>query len=321
MEQQRLTGLIAAPFTPMHASGEVNLELIPSYHTMLLNNGVKGAFICGSTGEGVSLTLEEKLQVAEAWAQCNRGQTGFTVMQLVGGTCLADCQQLASHAAATGIDAISFLPPFYFKPATVQVLADCCAAVAAAAPDLPFYFYHIPVLTGVRFPMLELLKAVDGRIPNFRGIKYTEEDLMDYLSCLHYAGGKYDILWGRDETFLSALAIGAKGAVGSTYNYAAPLYHALMDAFAAGKLEEASQLQQQSINMITLLGKYGGIATGKAFMKLIGMDCGSFRLPVRNMDDAAFASFQSDVKAVGFYSFCSLLGKKDEIETALMHQD
>ena len=321
MEQKRLSGLIAAPFTPMHASGELNLELIPTYHDMLINNGVKGAFICGSTGEGVSLTMEEKMQVAEAWGQCNQGYNDFSVMQLVGGTCLADCKHLSRHAASVGIDAISFLPPYYFKPASVQVLADCCAEVAAAAPDLPFYFYHIPVLTGVRFPMLELLKAVDGRIPNFRGIKYTEEDLMDYLSCLHYANGKYDILWGRDETFLSALAIGAKGAVGSTYNYAAPLYHALMDAYAAGNLKEAAHIQQQSINMITLLGKYGGIATGKAFMKLIGMDCGKFRLPVRNMDDATFESFQTEVHKVGFYSFCSLLGKKDEIETALMHQD
>lgn len=321
MEQKRLSGLIAAPFTPMHASGELNLELIPAYHDMLINNGVKGAFICGSTGEGVSLTMEEKMQVAESWARCNRGQSEFTVMQLVGGTCLADCKHLSKHAASVGIDAISFLPPYYFKPASVQVLADCCAEVAAAAPDLPFYFYHIPVLTGVRFPMLELLKALDGRVPNFRGIKYTEEDLMDYLSCLHYANGKYDILWGRDETFLSALAIGAKGAVGSTYNYAAPLYHALMDAYATGNLKEAAHIQQQSINMITLLGKFGGIATGKAFMKLIGMDCGKFRLPVRNMDDAAFESFQTDVNKVGFYTFCSLLGKKDEIETALMHQD
>jgi N-acetylneuraminate lyase len=94
-----------------------------------------------------------------------------------------------------------------------------------------------------------------------------------------------------------------------------------MDAFAAGNLDVAVGIQQQSIDMITLLGKYGGIATGKAFMKLIGMDCGKFRLPVRNMDEASFAAFQSDANGVGFYSFCSLLGKKDEIETALMHQE
>jgi N-acetylneuraminate lyase len=320
MEQQRLSGLIAAPFTPMHANGDLHLELIPDYHALLLDNGIKGAFICGSTGEGVSLTMQEKMQVAEAWATCNRGQSDFTVMQLVGGTCLADCKELAIHAASVGINAISFLPPYYFKPANVQVLADCCAEVAAAAPDLPFYFYHIPVLTGVRFPMLELLKAVDGKIPNFSGIKYTEEDLMDYLSCLHYAGGKYDILWGRDETFLSALATGAKGAVGSTYNYAAPLYHRLMDAYATGNLKAAAHIQQQSIDMIALLGKYGGIATGKAFMKLIGMDCGSFRLPVKNMDNQSFEQFKADAQQVGFHTFCSALPKKAEIEGGLMHQ-
>jgi N-acetylneuraminate lyase len=320
MEQQRLSGLIAAPFTPMHANGELHLELIPDYHALLLDNGIKGAFICGSTGEGVSLTMQEKMQVAEAWATCNSGQSDFTVMQLVGGTCLADCKELAIHAASVGINAISFLPPYYFKPANVQVLADCCAEVAAAAPDLPFYFYHIPVLTGVRFSMLELLKAVDGSIPNFRGIKFTEEDLMDYLSCLHYAGGKYDILWGRDETFLSALAIGAKGAVGSTYNYAAPLYHALMEAFHRNDLEEATRLQQQAIDMIALLGKYGGIATGKAFMKLIGMDCGAFRLPVKNMDVSSFELFKADAQQVGFHTFCSALPKKTEIEGGLLHQ-
>jgi N-acetylneuraminate lyase len=245
--------------------------------------------------------MQEKMQVAEAWATCNRGQSDFTVMQLVGGTCLADCKELAIHAASVGINAISFLPPYYFKPANVQVLADCCAEVAAAAPELPFYFYHIPVLTGVRFPMLELLKAVDGRIPNFSGIKYTEEDLMDYLSCLHYAGGKYDILWGRDETFLSALATGAKGAVGSTYNYAAPLYHRLMDAYATGNLKAAAHIQQP-------------------FMKLIGMDCGSVRLPVKNMDNQSFEQFKADAQQVGFHTFCSALPKKAEIEGGLMHQ-
>jgi N-acetylneuraminate lyase len=320
MEQQRLSGLIAAPFTPMHANGELHLELIPDYHALLLDNGIKGAFICGSTGEGVSLTMEEKMQVAEAWATCNRGQSDFTVMQLVGGTCLADCKKLAIHAASVGINAISFLPPYYFKPANAQVLADCCAEVAAAVPHMPFYFYHIPVLTGVNFSMLDLLKAVDGRIPNFKGIKYTHEDLMDYLSCTHYGNGKYSILWGRDETFLSALAAGAQGAVGSTYNYAAPLYHALMDAFHAHDMKEAARLQQQAIDMIALLGKYGGIATGKAFMKLIGMDCGAFRLPVKNMEVTSFEQFKADAQQVGFHTFCSALPKKAEIEGGFMHQ-
>jgi N-acetylneuraminate lyase len=185
------------------------------------------------------------------------------------------------------------------------MLAACCQAVADAVPDMPFYYYHIPVLTGVNFQMIDLLQEVSGQIPNFAGIKYTHEDFMDYLSCLQYEGGRYDMLWGRDENLLSALVLGAKGGVGSTYNYAAPLYTALIEAYTQGDQEEARRLQQQSIDMIRLLGKYGGIATGKAYMKLIGLDCGEFRLPVRNMSQAQFQSFSTDVAALGFSEFCS----------------
>lgn len=306
MEFTHLQGLIAAPFTPMHADGSIHLELIPEYYALLKANGVTGAFICGSTGEGVSLTLNEKKAVAEAWAVCSKHDPSFSVMPLLGGTCIADAKELAIHAKTIGLDAVSFTAPSYFKPANVQMLAECCKEIASVVPDMPFYYYHIPVLTGVGFPMYDLLQAIDGMIPNFAGVKYTHEDFMDFLSCLHYKNGKYDMVWGRDENMLPALSIGTRASIGSTYNYAAPLYHRLIDAFEAGDLVSAQQLQQQSIDMIRLLGKYGGIATGKAYMKLIGLDCGTFRLPVKNMDATAFDQFKKDVAALSFEQFCSI---------------
>lgn len=300
-----LKGLIAAPFTPMRADGSLNLDLIPAYYQFLKQNGIKGAFICGSTGEGVSMTVSEKKQVAEAWADCAGDDNDFTIMPLLGGTCLADCIELAKHAQEIGLDAVSFTSPFYFKPANVEMLAECIIAIAERVPDMPFYYYHIPVLTGVGFAMFDLLKAIDGRIPNFAGIKYTHEDFMDFQSCMNFQNGKYDMLWGRDENMLSALAVGAKGAVGSTFNYAAPLYHALIEAFEQNDMAKAGALQQQSIDMIRLLGKYGGISVGKAYMKVVGMDCGTFRLPVKNMSEAQFDAFQSDVAALDFDTFKS----------------
>lgn len=186
------------------------------------------------------------------------------------------------------------------------MLAQACMAVAETVPGMPFYYYHIPVLTGVDFPMIELLKKIDGKLPNFSGIKYTHEDFMDFLSCMHFKGGKYDMLWGRDENMLPALSLGAKAAVGSTFNYAAPLYHDLIEAFHKGDLEKAQQLQQRSIDMIRLLGRYGGIATGKAYMRRIGLDCGQFRLPVANMSEAQWEAFQRDVDRLGFDSFRSI---------------
>lgn len=305
MSVEKLTGLIAAPFTPMHKDGSLNVDIIPRYYAMLKANGITGAFICGSTGEGVSLTTAEKKNVAAAWARAAKGDNDFKIMTLLGGTSIADSKELALHAREVGLYAVSFTAPFYFKPANVEVLARTCAEVASAVPDMPFYYYHIPVLTGVGFAMYDLLQAIDGKIPNFAGIKYTHEDFMDFLSCMNFKTGKYDMLWGRDENMLPALALGTKGAVGSTFNYAPALYYDMMSAFNDGNLQKANELQQRSIDMIRLLGKYGGIATGKAYMKLIGIDCGEFRLPVKNMSADQLQSFKEDTSRINFSSFSS----------------
>jgi N-acetylneuraminate lyase len=114
------------------------------------------------------------------------------------------------------------------------------------------------------------------------------------------------MLWGRDENMLSALAVGAEGAVGSTFNYAAPLYKRIIAAFNTGNLESARECQQISIDLIRLLGKYGGIATGKSYMKLVGMDCGEFRMPVKNMSNDQFDQFKKDVAALHFDEYKSI---------------
>ncbi|MCE7863668.1 MAG: dihydrodipicolinate synthetase [Bacteroidetes bacterium CHB5] len=304
MKIEHINGLVAAPFTPMKPDGSLNLELIPTYYQILKSEGVVGAFICGSTGEGPSLTFKEKMLMIKAWTDCVKKGDDFKIIPLLGGTCISECVELAQYAAATGVHGVSITAPYYFKIGSIDTLAEICRTVAGSIPSTPFYYYHIPVLTGVDFQMINLLERVDD-IPNFAGIKYTHEDFMDFLSCLNYKGNTYDMLWGRDENLLSALVLGAKGGVGSTYNYAAPLYHDLIALYNQGKLEAAQKRQQQSIDMIRLLGKYGGIATGKAYMKLMGLDCGEFRLPVKNMSAAQFESFKRDVDHLNFKSFCT----------------
>ena len=305
MKIQHLQGLISAPFTPFDSNGKLEVSQIPAYYTFLKKNGVTGAFINGSTGEGVSTTMAEKKAVAQAWADCSNHDADFKVMAFLAGTCLADCIELAKHAYEIGLYAVSLTAPFYFKPANVDVLAQICIQVGKEVPKMPVYYYHIPVLTGVNFPMFDLIRALDGKLPNFAGVKYTHEDFMDYQSCMTYADGKYDMLWGRDENMLSALVLGAKGAVGSTFNYAAPLYYDLIDAFNANDLVKARVLQQKSIDMIRLLGKYGGISVGKAYMKMVGFNLGEFRLPVKNMSADQFEFFKADVASLNFDEYKS----------------
>jgi N-acetylneuraminate lyase len=287
----------------MHPNGELNLSLIPEYGRLLAQNGVKGAFIGGSTGEGVSLSFPEKLALVQAWGAVQ--EPGLQRIMLVGGTSQAESILLAQEADRHGFDAIAVLAPYYFKPAGVEQMAQFCIGIGEAVPNLGLYFYHIPALTGANLSMIEFLACIDGRLPSFRGIKYTHNDLMDYRRCLLFADGKYDILWGWDEIFLAAMAMGARGAVGSTFNYAAPVYHELMAAFDAGDLPRAQAMQDQSIEIVKVLVKYGGISTGKAFMRALGLDCGAFRLPVVNMSDTKYQEFLADLDKIDFYAHAS----------------
>jgi len=303
MKFQHFTGLIPAPFTPMHAHGLLNITLVKDYFNMIYRNGIRAAFICGTTGEGPSLTILERKALAEAWVDAAKGVEDFKIMTVVGGTSLEDCKELAIHAKQIGLYGVSLLSPYYYKPTSVEVIAACCKEVAAVVPEMPFYFYHIPIMTGVNFPMIELLKLVHNQIPNFVGIKYSHEDHMDLLSCMHFENSQYDILWGRDENLLSGMAMGVKAAIGSTYNYIVPLYHQLIEAFNQGDLQKARDLQQASVEIIRLLGTYGGIPTGKAFMKLLGMDCGTCRLPMIDLTIEQMEIFNKKAGLTAFETY------------------
>ena len=296
--KSKLTGLIAAPFTAMNADGSLNLTMIERQAKLLADNNVSGAFICGTTGEGLSLTIDERLQVAEKWMAVAPRQ--LRVIVHVGHHTLAESRALAAHAEKIKAHAFATIAPTFFRATNMEQLVDFCAQVAAGAPSLPFYYYHMPAMSGADLPMVDFLKIASERIPNLAGIKFTHENLMDYSRCLNFEGGRYNILFGRDEILLAALAMGATGAVGSTYNYMAPVYHRVIEAFNAGDLETARTFQSLAIQIIAVMNRRGGLAAGKAMMKMIGYDCGPVRAPLQNPSPEAVESLARELKAVGF---------------------
>jgi len=300
---QRLYGLIAAPFTVMSEDGSINLDKIEKQAESLVKNGVKGAFICGTTGEGVSLTVAERMKITERWMEV--AQEDFAVIVHVGHACLPDSRLLAAHAQKMGAHSIGTMPPFFFKPTSIEALIPFCAEVAAAAPDLPFYYYHIPAMTGVELPMLDFLKSGADLIPNLAGIKYSHNDLMDMSRCVNLDDGKYNILFGRDEILLSALSFGVDGAVGSTYNYMAPVYQRMIKAYEAGDMATARKEQARAQDVIALLHKYGGIPAGKYIMELIGLDCGGVRSPLQSLSEEQCNRLRKELDHVGMFNFCS----------------
>lgn len=300
-----LTGLIAAPHTALHADGTLALEMIPRQAHLLAHNRVTGAFICGTTGEGASLTSDERRRVVEAWVAAK--PAALTVIVHVGHLSLGEACAFAQHAQASGADAIASIAPSFFKPTAAAELVAWCAKVAASAPNLPFYYYHMPAMTGVTIPAADFLQSANGQIPNLAGVKFTHENLMDFGRSSEVGGGKYEMLFGRDEILLSGLALGARGAVGSTYNFAAPLYLRMIDAFNRGDMEAARRDQSRAMDFIEVLNRHGGLAAGKSVMKFIGVDCGPVRLPLRPVSDRDEKSLREGLERVGFFEYCSKL--------------
>jgi N-acetylneuraminate lyase len=301
--QNRFRGLVAAPFTPFNADRSLNLAAIPAYAQLLRENGVGAAFVCGTTGEGLSMTLAERLAVAEKWMQSTDSR--LPVIVHVGHTCLEEARQLTAHAQKIGAAAVSALAPMFFKPRNVDELVDWCEAVAAAAPSLPFYYYNIPSMTGVTLPVAEFLAKAAARIPTLAGVKYTYEDFPDYGACVAAEGGRFDILFGRDELLLEGWKAGARGAVGSTYNYAAPIYLRLLEAHRNGDEATARRLQDTAIKMIAICNGVGvtHLAASKALMPMLGVDCGPVRQPLAQPSVAQIATLRARLEEIAFFDF------------------
>jgi N-acetylneuraminate lyase len=285
----------------MDASGELALARVPAQVEHLISDGVAGVFVCGTTGEFASLTLDERRRTLDAFVQHAAGRV--PIIAHVGHTCLRDACALATHAASAGATAIAFSPPTYFIPESIDVLVESCAAVAAAAPDMPLCYYHIPSMTRMALSLAEFLRAAGPRIPSLAGAKYTCEALDDFLQCLRLGDGRFTMMFGRDEMLLSALVLGARSAVGTTYNFAAPVYRALWDAFDAGDLETAYVWQYRAAQMVGIMRHHGGVRASKAIMQLIDCDCGPVRLPLEPVGDDERQAIRNELSTLGFFQW------------------
>ncbi|MCP4166344.1 MAG: N-acetylneuraminate lyase [Chloroflexi bacterium] len=296
----KITGLVPAVFTPMHEDGSLNLAMAPVLVEHLLAQGASALYVNGSTGEGVSLTSSERTVVAEAYVHATGGRVPVIIQ--VGHNSLAEARALAAHAQAIGADAISATPPSYFKPGTLDALVDCMAQVSAGAHQLPFYYYHIPSVTGVDFDMVDFLTLAGVRLPTLAGIKYSKTSVYEMQSCLNFDGGRYSLLFGSDQMLLSALVAGVQGAVGSTYNYMMPIYQRIWRAYKAGDADEAQRLQGIAAELVRPTYRWGNPAL-KAMMNLIGLDCGPTRLPQITLTADEIEELRKTMDLLGFFEW------------------
>ena len=302
---EKIIGLIDAPFTPFYENGDVNYEPIEAYAKMLQKNGLQGVFINGSSGEGYMLTEKERMKLAERWIAVV--PKNFKVIVHVGSCCVKSSQILAEHAQKIGAWGIGAMAPPFPKIGRIEELVKYIEEIATSAPTLPFYYYHIPAFNGAFLPMIKLLEEVDGRIPNFAGIKYTFERLYEYYQCRLYKNGKYDMLHGQDENILPCLAMGgAQGGIGGTTNYNGKELVGIIEAWKNGNLDLAREHQNFAQEVINIICHFrGNIVGGKRIMKLIGLDLGKNRTPFQNMTDEEEIKMKAELEAINFFERCN----------------
>jgi len=302
---EKIRGLIAPVFTPMNKNGDVITDIIPEYADYLKSKGLAGVFVLGSTGEGMLLTTEERKIVAEAWAPYAGKDFKFIVH--VGSTSYRQSGELAAHARDCGAWAVSCMGPAFLQPQNIADLVDFCSKVASAVPELPFYYYHIPVRTGLNLSMVDFLNEADSKIPNLTGIKFTHSNFMEMQQCMAFNNGKFDILHGSDESLLCGLTLGIQGAIGTSFNFIPGLFRRLTDAFNSGDNTGARELQLKVVAVFERIINFrGGIVAGKAMMKIAGIDCGPCRSPLRGLDEDEYEDLERELKEAGLHD---LFGK------------
>ncbi len=290
------SGLIAAVFTPMHDDGQLNLEIVGEYVNYLVDSGILGLLVCGTTGEYSSLSIEERRAVAEAFADAASGR--LPMMIHIGHENIESALVLAAHAAEVGAVACAS-GPCGAEAQDVDAIVGSFARIAGTVPGMPLLYYHIPARTGVSISVAEFLRAAADRVPTLAGVKYTSETLDEYVQCVEEFCDQL-MLFGRDEMLLGAIAMGATCAVGSSYNFAAPLYQRMWEAFRTGDVAAARRCQCRCSAMIAMLKRYNYASASKSCMKLVGIDCGPPRPPIPSLDVAEQEALWRELDGMGF---------------------
>jgi N-acetylneuraminate lyase len=187
----------------------------------------------------------------------------------------------------------------------VDALIDFLVPVAAAAGDLPFYFYEIPPFTNVSLPMVEFLEKGKLQIPNLVGLKYSNQDLMQLQQCVRLQDGEFEVLFGCDPQLLSAVLYGACGAVGSTYNHATPLYREMLAALERGDFDAARQAQGRSVDMVAIMARHSFMSALKAVMRRQGIELGPVRAPLVNLTADQERELLRDLEQADLLEFTS----------------
>ncbi len=300
MKKMTFTGAWPAFITPFDEKGRIMDGAVKELIDYMIENGLDGLYVGGSTGEGMIMSKEDRMHLAELCVSYTAKRVPVVVH--VGTADTETAVELAGHARKIGADGISSVPPYYYRMSKGYI-KEFYQAIAREA-GIPFLIYNIPLLTGVSIGydfMVEMMEE-----PNIVGLKYTDTNLEVMRQIKDWRDGEINVMMGYDAMLLSALILGADGGIGSYYNIMPKAFGKLYDAYQAGDVETAKEIQWKIDRYIMIIKKYlepANQAGIKAILNYQGISAGTTKGPILPLAEAKAQTMIEELKAAGFFAF------------------
>lgn len=274
---EKYHGVIPAFYACYDEEGNISPERVRALTRYLIDSGVKGTYVCGSSGECIYQSKEERKLVLEHVVDEAKGR--LTIIAHVACNNTADSMELAAHAESLGVDAIASIPPIYFHLPAYGI-AKYWNDISSAAPNTDFIIYNIPQLAGVSLTV-SLFEEM-RKNPRVIGVKNSSMPVQD-IQMFKAAGGDDCVIFnGPDEQFISGRLIGAQGGIGGTYGVMPQLFLKANECLETGELDKARSIQYDINEIIYGMCSCKGnmYAVIKELLRRAGLDLGSVRLPL-----------------------------------------
>lgn len=275
---RKFHGVVPAFYACYDKDGNINPQAIRDFTEYLIDKGVNGLYVGGSSGECIYHSIEERKLVLEEVVKQARGRVFIIAHVACNNT--KDSMELASHAESLKVDAIASIPPIYFK-LPERAIAKYWNDISSAAPNTPFIIYNIPQLAGVALTLPLFREMIKN--PMVRGVKNSSMPTQDIQMFKMYGGDDFTVFNGPDEQFIAGRTIGADGGIGGTYAVMPELLIRADKAINDGDIPRARVLQNKIDEIIYRLCDAKGnlYATMKEVIRRrVGLDLGSVRLPL-----------------------------------------
>lgn len=295
-------GIWGATYTPFDENGRIIPETVKALADFHIENNMNAFYACGATGEGLVMTLDQRMELTELLINHVNGR--IPVIVQVGCPDTASAVKLAAHAKSCGAAGISAVPP-YFYGMNERCVTEHYQAIAEAGGDLPFLIYNAPDETNFaissRF-LFNLIETIDQAV----GIKFTDGNMEEFRKIKDYQDGKIQAFIGFDAMLLCALFMGGNGGIGAWYNLMPKVYTDIYKFYNTGRYEEARDLQWKANHYVAIIKKYNNPqahGAAKAVLEEMGFNMGTVLRPIQPLTDLQRQSLIQELRDDGFFEF------------------